>query len=265
MRARLCLIGNSHLVAVQAALAADPGRWPLDCRFVPFRGEAVVETDIAGGVLRPVTETARAQMRQRAGAEAVDLRAFDAIAVVGFGLKAQHAQTLWKEARWPGLPSLTEAADLAEMRPVLISRAAARAGLAAMLGAVTGLVMAARIAAAVPCPVVVIGQPRLHARVCAQPMGRFFGLSRAIKAGDAPAISDLFEAASAAAARACGAAVLSQPRQTIVKDILTDPRYMAGTVRVRRTDGVADVPDFKHPNAAYGALMLDQLAQAVAP
>jgi hypothetical protein len=263
MTARLCLIGNSHLVALQAALAAEPERWPLDCRFVPFRGDAVADIAVTDGILRPTSEAARAQMRQRTGAEAVDLRGYDAIAVVGLGLKAQHAQSLWKEARWPGLPSLDAEEDLAALRPALISRRAAEAALTGALSAVTGFDVAARIAGAVACPVHVIGQPRLHAGARHHPMGQFFGLSRAIRAGDAAAISDLFEAASAAAAGACGVTVLPQPRRTIVDHILTDPPYMAGTARVRRKDGVTEIPDFKHPNAAYGALMLDLLANAV--
>jgi hypothetical protein len=261
MTARLCLIGNSHLMAVQAALAATPGRWPFECSFVPFRGDAVAQTEVVGGILRPVTDAARAQMRERAGTEAVDLRRFDAIAVVGLGLKAQHAQTLWKEARWPGLPSLDAEEDVAAMRPVLLSRPAALAGVVGLLRSVTGFDVAARIAAALPCPVYVIGQPRLHAAVCDAPMGRFFGLSRAIRAGDAAGISALFEAAGATAAADCRVTVLPQPNRTIVDHILTDPAYMAGVARIRRKDGVREQPDFKHPNAAYAALILDRLTQ----
>ncbi|SMY08671.1 hypothetical protein [Flavimaricola marinus] len=264
MTTRLCLIGNSHLVALQEALAARPDHWPLDCTFVPFRGTAARDTEIVNGILRPTSDEARAQMRQRTGAEEVDLTVYDAIAVVGFGLKQQHAQTVWKDARWPGLPSLERQDDLASMRPTMISRRAAEAGLSGYLQSLTGFDVAARVAAAMDCPVYVIGQPRLHARACHHPMGQFFGLSRAIKMGDAAEISDLYETASAAAAGSTGVSVLPQPRETIVDHILTDPPYMAGSARIRGEHGETERDDFKHPNAAYGALMLDQLASVVA-
>lgn len=264
MTTRLCLIGNSHLVALQSALAERPGDWPFDCTFVALRGDAARDVSVAGGILRPLTDAVRDQLRTRSGTDEVDLHAFDAIVVVGFGLKQQHAQTVWKEARWPGLPSLERQEDLAAMAPTLISRRAAHAGLCGYLSTVSGLDLAGRIAAEVACPVFVIGQPRLHARARSHPMGQFFGLARAIRMGDAAAISDLFEAASAEAAGARGVSVLPQPPQTIVDHILTDPPYMAGTATVRGKDGPETREDFKHPNAVYGALMLDQLAGAIA-
>lgn len=261
---RLCLIGNSHLVSLQEALAPGPERWPLRCTFVPFRGDAVMTTRIDGGVLRPTAPKARRQMRHYAGVEAVDLAAFDAIAVVGFSLKLQHALDLWRDARWCGLPSLATVADLADMGPTLVSWEAAVAALSGQLAGLTGFALAGRIAAAVDRPVLLIGQPRLHAAAQSGPVGRRFGIPRAIGMGDAAAISALFVAAADRAAAQSGARVLHQPVRTVMDDILTDPAYMAGQIDVTQGGQRIRRDDLKHPNAAYGALMLDALTLAVA-
>lgn len=263
MTTRLCLIGNSHLVALQDALADRPDQWPMDCTFLAFRGEAARDLEISHGILRPGSAPARAQMRERSGIDEVDLTTFDAIAVVGFSLKMQHAQRLWTDARWPGLPSLDETEDIAGMGVTFISRQAAHASLSHQFQNLTGFDLAARIAIAVDCPVYVIGQPRLHARVRHHPMGQAFGVSRAIKCGDAKGIAELFVAASEDVARMSGVRVLHQPERTVVRHILTDPPYMR--TPVGGTEGTDQTLDLKHSNAAYGALMLDQLAEAVCP
>ena len=260
---RLCLIGNSHLVSMQEALADWPDRWPMACTFVPFRGDGVLGIEVTGGVLRPTAPRSRMQMRKYAKMEEVDLRGFDAIAIVGFSLKMQHALTLWKDARWSGLPSLEDVEDIASMTPILISRAAAEAGLSGYLQGLTGFDLAARIAAEVDARVLLIGQPRLHANARTEVIGRHFAMPRAIAMGDGPAISALFEAAAERAAARCGARVLHQPGETVEQDILTAPDYMAGQIEVTRDGKRVTRDDVKHPNARYAALMLDALAGAM--
>lgn len=261
---RLCLIGNSHLVSLQEALAARPQHWPLACTFLPFRGDGAMGTVITGGVLRPGNAKAHRQMQHYAGVTEIDLAAFDAIAVVGFSLKLQHALSLWRAARWSGLPSLMLVDNLADMDPALISRAAAEAALSAYLEGLSGFELAARIAAEVTCPVLLIGQPRLHSRTRTEPIGRQMAIPRAITMGDGPAISALYEAASDRAAAASGARIVHQPALTVQDDILTSARYMAGQIEVSEAGARVKKDDLKHPNAAYGALMLDAVARAVA-
>jgi len=266
MTHRICLIGNSHLVALQQALTDHPAPWAgVDMQFVPFRGTTVLETRIEDGRLRPESETARTQMEMRVGTLEVDLAAADAVVVVGLNVKAQHVQTFWKEARWPALPSVAAAEDLASMEQTLLSDSAALAGVSGYLATFCGFEFAARVARTVDRPVVLIGHPRLHQQAKFQQTGKFFGLGRAIASGDAPRLSALYAAACEAVAAQHGIAFLHQPPQTVHQHLMTRGAYMAGEIEVNQPDGSRRLrQDLSHPNARYGALMLGQLAEVLA-
>lgn len=263
MTISLCLIGNSHLVALQDALRSAPDRWPtLTCRFVPFRRRTALECRVEAGVLVPDSPAARFQLGYYAGVETLPLRQFDAFAVVGLNLKLLFALALWKCARWSGLPSLAGVPDLAGLPHGLISPAAARAALAATLGDLVGPVVACRLAGAGLGPVLIVGQPALHRRAIWTDKGRFFGIGRAIEVGDAAAIAALHDAAAARAAASAGCRFLPQPVPTRHSDLLTRTVYMLGTLPAG-SDRPAAI-DHTHANAAYGALVLDQIAEALA-
>lgn len=266
MTMRICLIGNSHLVALQDALAAQPGRWPgLACRFIGFRGNTVLETRVADGQLRPVTAAARAQMRRLSGTLSEDLRSHDALVVVGLGLKSLHAMTLWKEAVWTDLPSLAAVPDLAAMPRALLSRPAAERALAGQLARFPALRVARQLRAAVDRPLWLIGCPGLHAAARESTRARHYAMPEALAAGDGPAIAELHRAACDRAAAALEAVFLHQPDHTVQDWLFTRADFMAGRVTVQGADGKAKVQaDITHANAAYGALMLDRLAEAVA-
>jgi hypothetical protein len=254
----LCLIGNSHLVALQSALAADPDGWPdLTMRFHGFRGRTVLETAFEGGVMVPLTDTAREQMQRYSGTETLDLGGFDAFVVVGLNVKILPTLTLRKESRWPALPSLRTVADIAALEQTLISDLAALVTLSLTLQGTAGFVLAARLRAAFGKPVYVIGHPCLHPAAGGDRYGLHYGIPRTISAGDGSAVNRLFRQAVNYAAKAVEVTFLHQPTQTLRHALWTDPAFMAG----QQPDGRMDLG---HPNAAYGALMLNALAQAVA-
>lgn len=261
---RLCLIGNSHLVALQDALQARPGGWPLECTFVPFRGNGMEGTAVEDGQLRPVSDKAMRQMKKYMGAEAVDLAGFDAFAVVGYSLNTRHALAWWREARWPGLPSLEAVEDLAGLEPALVSRPAAEAALGAYMAEMTGFIVAGRLRAATGKPVFIIGQPRLHEDARTDPVFSGSGLRRVIGTGDGPVLSALHEAAAGRAAQSRDIRAVPQPHQTLKAGFLTDRRYMAGEIQVTREGKRVNKHDLKHPNAAHGALTLDAVTAMLA-
>jgi len=243
MTIALCLIGNSHVVALRDALAARPDRWPgLAPRFHGFRNIGPDEVGLRGRRLWPETARALDQMRRVAGGGSLDLAPFGAFVVVGLNLKVELALWLRREAVWPDLPSVVAAADLAA-GPTLLSGAAARAAYQGKLLAGTALLLAGRLAD-LGRPVLVVGAPRPHPVLRARGAGAALGLAAASPS------------ASRAAARHIGARFLPQPAHTRRRALFTAPPYLA--------EPGPEARDLKHANAAYGALVLDQVAEALA-
>lgn len=261
----LHLIGNSHLVSIAEAWRADPERWPgIAPVFHAFRGTTVAETRLEGLTLVPETAHAAEQMRRLNGTDRIDLAGAGAYVVVGFNFKTEHALHLWRAARWPGLPSLLREEDIAAMPVPLISRPAARAALTGALGRTTNLRLASALRRASGRRVLVIGEPRLHGRALGRRQGRVLGLPQAMRSGDGPALSALFEGAADAAAAAAGVERIAQPRQTVMRHLLSRPDYMAGEIEVEGPRGRrVRREDLRHPSAALGALMLDAVAEAL--
>ncbi len=86
------------------------------------------------------------------------------------------------------------------------------------------------------------------------------------RAGDAPALSALFDEAAHLAAAAAGAGFVPQPAATIARHILTAPRFMLGANRLAQRPDLPQPPgDVMHANGAWGALMLDALADRLRP
>jgi hypothetical protein len=258
----LCLIGNSHLVALQLALAQDPARargWSLS--FHGFRGRTVLDTAIRDGALHPLTPRAEAEMRRYSGQAPIPLDRHQAFALVGLNVKLFPALTLWKSARWPDLPGLDAIPDLAAMPPALISTPAAEAALTADLSRLAGLVMAGRLRRAGLGPVFVLPQPHLHRRALWTDLARFYGIGRALKAGDGAALAALWARALTRAAKAAGATALPQPPETVTAHLMTHPAFMADDWSGPE-NGREDGRDHAHANAAHGALLLDRLLTA---
>ena len=261
MSRSLCLIGNSHLVALQAASVAGtalPG-WTLT--FHGFRGSSIRDTALRDGHLVPLSQDAQDHMLRYSGADTLPLAHHDAFAVVGLNIKLLHAVSLWKEARWPGLPGLHGLDDLAGMAPRLMSRPAVRAALTGYLATLTGAGMARQLAAAFGRPVLLVPPPALHERARKTVEGRFLGLGRAIRMGDAPAIAALFAEAAEALCARIGAAYVPQPAETLRHHIMTRGAYMTGQAGGHAGNPVRE--DDKHANAEYGRLMLAAIAGAL--
>ncbi|SHI65128.1 hypothetical protein [Wenxinia saemankumensis] len=258
-------LGNSHLGAIEAAWSADPRRWPdLAPRFTPFRGTAVREVAVAEGALRPAGRAAAAQFARYHAGRDIPLEGLRAVVVVGFNVKPHHVLALWREARWPGLPSLA-GCDLAGLDRTFLSREAARSALAGYLGGLAGFDFASRLAATGRWPVLLVGHPRLSEAAPGSARGRALGLPRALTSGDAPALSALYEGALAAAAARAGVIALPQPPATIRRHLLTGAAYMAGEIEVDDpAGGRRIVPDISHPSAEYGALVLDAVTARIA-
>ncbi|MCC5975800.1 MAG: hypothetical protein JJT81_17365 [Rubellimicrobium sp.] len=266
MTGRIAILGNSHIAALREAWTVERARWPgLEANFLGLHGELLMQTRIDAGRLVPASDAAAEAMERISGVRAFELQRCDAIAIVGCGLASSAGVTLQAELRWPALPSLDRQADLAGMRPLLVSEGAARATLAAMLGRRLALRLARHLRRGCNLPVWLVQQPNVHAAVRRGPVPpKLRGLVRTLVNGDAPHLARLFaEVASDVAARE-SARFLPQPPQTVTQDLLTAAPFCTGATRLAEVPGVPQPPhDLVHANAAYGAAVLDQLASAL--
>ena len=270
MTLRGLILGNSHVAALKVAHARTPGRWPgLALDFAGGHGDSLASLTEAEGVLAPRAEAARRDMARLNGRLDYPVRDYDFFAVAGCGLSIFAAVALYRRARFPGLPSLQEGAETGEAPAwQLASRAAWAATLGDHLEATLGAGLATRLAAAAVragtgAPVLLAVQPRPSFECRSEP-ARFAGFLRAFRSGDADALSDLFEEVAAARLGRV-ARVLAQPEATVQRGLFTWPSYSAGSVRLtRRKEFAHPENDFLHANPDYGALVLDQIAAAVA-
>jgi hypothetical protein len=113
-------------------------------------------------------------------------------------------------------------------------------------------------------PILVASQPRPATRLQDLPGHALAVLTQAIKAGDARQVSTMFEDAADIVCAALEATFLPQPMQTIADYLLTKPAFTRGAIRLTKEGRYAQpVDDILHANAAYGALILDQVAETL--
>ena len=262
---RLCIIGNSHVAALRRAWAQYPGRWPGICpAFVAAPRSLLLHTMVRDGRLVP-TSPATLQALQRLGGNAsLDLSAHDVFVIVGGSMTLLTAVQPYRDARWPGLPSVADCPDLVQRPQRLISGQAAQAIVLADLSQRMGVQLAERLRTGTICPICLVEQPRLsdEVRTTRHPAARLHKI--AIRAGDATAIARLFETAATAALAPSGTRFLPQPAQTVSQQLFTASRYMTGSERLDPVQGALhDRDDMTHANANYGALVLDQIMSAL--
>ncbi len=267
MTRRICLFGNSHIAALKEAHRAGPDRWPgLEMQFVGLHGELLMQTVIRDGRLAPQSDAAAEALQAISGLSEVDLRSFDAFVVTGCNIATFSAVTVYGGLRWPDLPSLDRQADLAAMRPILVSEGVARATLVAMLAERLGLRFIRHLRAGTDRPIWLTQQPNVSASVLeGETPAKLRTHLRAMARGDAAHIARLFAEVAPLATCEAGAGFLPQPAATVVEDILTDTAYCEGATRLAARPGIPQpARDFLHANAAYGALVLDQISGALA-
>ncbi len=265
MSLRLCIFGNSHIAALKEAHTESGVRWPgLDIRFVGAHEGLLLQTEITGGVLRPTSDAARDAFARLNRRTTVDLTAFDAFAITG-AASAEAVLQVWRGMRTTALPSVAASADLMAELWTLVSTRLAVASTIEVLARRTGPRLAAMLRAASDRPLLLIPQPRPSARSLSGTEATTVSLRRATAAGDAPGVAGWMDAAGAALAARHGALYLPQPAPTLASPLSSRADLMHGGPRLtarmheRQPEG-----DLRHANAGYGALILDQIATALA-
>lgn len=267
MTLRIAVIGNSHLAALRDGWVDHPGRWPgIDAQFVGAHKGLLLETAVTADRITPLSDAALGAFRRLGGVDHIDLAGVDAIVIAGCLVGVHAATYAYRDMRWDGLPSVAAAPDIAAMRPRFVSRAAARATLAARLSDRLGIQLIRHLRAATDLPILLTSQPRVSAVIKAIPRPETRGHADALAAGDAAGLSALFEEAAAEAAARAGGTFVPQPAQTIEDHILTARAYMDGARRLSAKPGLPQPKDdIMHANAAFGAAMLDAVAALLQP
>jgi hypothetical protein len=262
---RVLFLGNSHIAALREAWGLQPDGWPgMHATFVGAHKDLLLKTRFDKGIMVPdAPETAQA-FRRLGGVTKINLAAFDHIVITGCMVALPQALLIYRDARWPGLPSLEAASDVDGSTLALVSRATARAAMAEVIGDKLGPQLIRHLRKATARPIWLTSQPRPSAQVEEAPSPGTNTLRAVLENGDGLDVSAHFDAAATMACAEAGATFLSQPRVTIHRDVLTALPFMRGAKRLSANgDQPQPEDDIMHANADYGALVLSQVEAAV--
>jgi len=264
-RRKVCCLGNSHIAALRSAWDAEAGRWPdLDMRFVGAHKGLLLETTIKDGWLRPETPDAIDAFARLGGGEGVRLADYDALVITGCLVALSLTASVYRRMHWVGLPSVAAHQDLANGPQLLVSRAAALATAQDSLSQRLGPRLIAHLRPNTDNPIFLTSQPRASASLLDSRDPTTKAHRIAHDSGDAPLVSQLHEAAAQQAVEAAGAQYIPQPPETVAHHVVTHEDYMRGATRLAAKLNTPQPPhDIRHANAAYGALVIHQIAKRV--
>jgi len=265
MTKRVLLLGNSHLAALRDALTRFDNLWPgMNVTCVGAHNDTLLETRCADGVLTPVSDAAKDAFKTFGGVDTIDLNSYAAIVIVGCQFACSRASYLYRRARWAALPSLAAMTKPPNCAWALVSEPAFNAMLYEMLSDVLGGKLLRHLRDGTDTPIYLASQPRTATGILDIEEHALTILNDAIAAGDAAAISTVFDRTAQLMCKDHGATFLRQPRQTIQSHVLTKPAFTKGAVRLSKNGRFQQPPtDILHANASYGATVLDQIAEAI--
>ena len=262
MTLRLCLLGNSHIAALRDAIQRTPDRWPdVDVTYVAAHKTGLLQTRLQGDALIPIDASAFTVFGDSG---IVHLDAFDAIVVTGCEIALSRAAFLYRTARWADLPSVAPMKDATTEDWQLVSEPAFAAMLQAKFVDTLGGRLVRHLRRGTDRPIFVTSQPRTGRGVLDAGPHALDILGPIIDAGDGAEVERVFEINARVVCEAIGAGYLPQPAQTVDRHVLTKPAFTNGAIRLTR-EGRRPQPksDFLHANATYGALVVDQIVEAV--
>lgn len=255
----LCVIGNSHAGMIVAA--HRDGVWPgCDLQLFAKPSMEPGEVTIDGTVISAATEAFRARLDDMGMPHSADLTTFDAILMVGMTASIFTVANVLQNHDVYGLKSTRLPEEGPAERGILSAAAfgailtdAVRDGLTWQIASTAGDHHP---------PIFVLPQPYPSANVLN--IKRKLGVVKRLhRKEDGPAIAEfLTRAHDAAFSELPNVRVMRQPEQTIAHGFLTDTAFTRGSVRLN-IDMAHRKDDILHANAAFGALCLEELAQAM--
>lgn len=259
MTAQICLLGDSHLAAPRAA-AADPANLPAaaDLHFFGAPNNMMEDLAVEKTCLVPTTDATRFSLNRFGGVSQIDLAAYDIFVLVGLQLNVFWATALCRRYRLRGQKGWRHH----DPKRPLLSQQLAQATLSGRLLSTRSLRIAALIRQVSDRPIWFVPEPRPGQTILA-PGLRFPAFHKLLAHGDGPHTSWLYEQT----ANAClPGRYLPQPPQTICDGIFTHADFRQAATQLPRAGKAADSypeGDFLHANDRYGALVLQQIGNAL--
>ncbi|MCR8549013.1 hypothetical protein M4578_14335 [Salipiger sp. P9] len=264
---KLCVIGNSHVAMLMAALR-DAAPADMDITWFAKPGLAEGEAVLDGSRLCARDPDLVTRLERLGTPEYVDLAAFDGVVFVGSTASAFAAVRLLQGHRVSGWPSARKMISgaltpfAAPLKHPMLSEPAYLAALTDLIRGNLTYKLATALRAASAVPICVIPQPfpsdRLFDGDKKYPMFR-----RVVRRGDAAALAACLRSAHARAfAGIPGLVAFDQPADTIAQDFLTAAAYTRDAVRLSQTDTLPR-DDVLHAGPALGARYLDSLRAAL--
>lgn len=233
---KVCIIGNSHIAALQLGWQSGLAkRWRnSSLTFYGARGGDITELRVEDGQLAAKTNAVAASLRTTSGGHStIDPLAYDAVLVYGL------CRNLNRQIQNLGTPYSAAALELAQLEYWIGSN------LLKVITAIREIDSRPLYAGAAPLEAAVDrgrSDTRLYAEFIRTSNDRVFALADAI--------------------------LLPQPMQTIVNGDATDLRFTTGSTRLAVGDSFDDKrhpgEENRHMNAEYGALWLEQFLKRAA-
>lgn len=255
---RILVLGNSHVAALRVAWRQERSRWPrLEVQFAAAHGQGQADLSITNHILAPTSQKVRENMMRVNGRADYDLRDYDAFAISGGTPSIFHAISLYNQARFFGLPSLTGFDPRKSREWSVLSRANFQSALVGLMQNGSAMDIA-RTLVSTGKPCVILQQLRVSLDCLSQPR-KYAGFLRVKNNGDTGVLSQMLDVSSTAAYADLGN-VLHQPHITRIHDIFTAPEYRRGATRLTANDSALQpADDFIHGNGKYGTALFDAL------
>lgn len=236
---RLCVIGNSHLVAVRDGFRQAG---PLADSFLPSffaaPGKLMGDLELFNGKLVPTSAKARETLERLSRVNEIDPCAFDAFLLVGLAVRFQEVARLYQTHRL---------ATHAEADHHVISAAALEAAIAGQIEAGPAIKIVDLLRTTTTAPIFLIPEPL---------PGEIVIEKDDFWAGDHVAIlRRIFLEQLQRAAKARDIELAIQGEETVTRGGLTKAAYLVGAVKLVN-DKEHEQDQWRHMNAQYGAEIL---------
>ncbi|AVW90846.1 hypothetical protein [Celeribacter baekdonensis] len=254
------LIGNSHLAAYARALEVGAQLWPDQSydRFGAY-GDWLDSFGIEDGWLCSQDDKANQMVASLTGVSKRRPDEYDFIVLAGLRFSIFALIRLFKQK---GCVAMASAQDYETARAnglTLVSEMLLQHLAQEQLNTSLAMRLVRDIRAVTDVPVFLASQPRPTRQVLIKgtKFGTFYEINR-LKEG--AFVSAFYQKMAHKVCAEAGAIYLPQPPKTIEDGLFTEESYMIGTVRPYHKIRPGKKMDYRHANAEFGALMLDQIA-----
>lgn len=259
---KVLVIGNSHAAClIEAWRNFQPDTPAIEMAFFARGGAAALDGFGCDGARIYASTEAAVAFQSRLGQQSeFAISDYDAIVVVGHELSSFRLVHILNKNHilgWPypnrlDMPMITEACLKDALTDSLQAANATR-----ILQTVLPAISTQRQ------KLIALPQP-YPSQIILQGAAQSVGFVRVCRAGIGAQCRTLFEAVAAAQMAEIGAVFIPQPAETVAEELLTATGYTEGAKRLYNLSQRQPQTDELHANAAYGALLFQQIMQEIA-